>query len=158
MTMENVLAYDTVEAWGHENIRATHTTTFELTKDVDVTPKGDCIIGVKLNKGVAELNQKLLDIVKRDYTVVVLILEVDELRDVVLARGSSKLILLDRQRIVVRKSKFVGPETLAIEANKAAKDISREIIKKLQEPSTRLVVHIYAFDIKVFMNTKHIFY
>lgn len=152
MAIGNIIAYDRVEAWGHKNIRALHTKTFELTKDSDLTIRGDCIIGIGLNKAVAELDPRLLSVVKKDYTVIVMILEVGELRDVVLARGSQKLVLGDKQRIVVRKSSFIGPETLAIEANKAAKDIDRRIVQRLQDPSTKLVMHIYAIDMEASMN------
>ncbi|MEM0027734.1 MAG: DUF371 domain-containing protein [Ignisphaera sp.] len=156
MAMRNIVVYDRVEARGHESIRALHTKTFELTKDIDLTPRGDCIIGVGLDKAVAELDPNLINVIRKDHSVVVLVLEVGELRDVVLARGSQKLVLGDKRRIVVRKSRFIGPETLAIEANKAARDIDRRIIQRLQNPSSRLVVHIYAIDMEPYMSTGYV--
>ena len=34
-------------AYGHPNILGTHKTTFEFTKDNELTLNGDCIVGVK---------------------------------------------------------------------------------------------------------------
>ena len=35
-----------VIARGHPNIRATHKTTLEVTKEKELSPRGDCIIGI----------------------------------------------------------------------------------------------------------------
>ena len=33
-------------AYGHENVKATHKNTIEFTKEKELTPQGDCILGV----------------------------------------------------------------------------------------------------------------
>ncbi len=137
-----------LEAKGHRSIRALHPTTFELTKDSDISEKGDCIIGVKLDKGLKDLDDEFKKVLKKDSSLVIIVLQVDDLKDMVLARGSNRLILEDDKRIVVRRSRFIGPETLAIESNKASKNLNRDIIRRLQDPDTRLHVTIYVLDIK----------
>jgi hypothetical protein len=143
----HVEAYERLTARGHENIRALHRTTFELTKDSDVAIQGDCILGVKLDRAVADLSQEFRSAIKKDTAIVIIVLEVENLSDVVLARGSSRLTLEDHRRVVVRRSRFVGGETLAIESNKAAKDIDRRLIEKLRSRDAEIVVHIYVLDL-----------
>ena len=50
---------DFVEFFGHPLIKATHETTFEITKEEKISLKGDCIIGVKANKSCKDLNDQL---------------------------------------------------------------------------------------------------
>lgn len=136
-----------IEARGHRVIKALHPSTFELTKDSDISERGDCIIGVKLDRGLKELDDDFKEAVRKDSSVIIMILQVDDFRDIVLARGSSKLILEDDRRIVIRRSRFIGPETLAIESSKAARDLDRSIIRKLQDPESILRISIYVLDL-----------
>lgn len=136
-----------LEARGHKSIKALHPTTFELTKDLDISERGDCIIGVKLDKSLKEFDDRVKEVLKKNSSLVIILLQVEDLKDIVLARGSSRLILEDDRRIVVRKSRFVGPETLAIESNKASRDLDRSIIKRLQDPTTTLYVTIHVLDL-----------
>jgi len=46
-----------IDALGHELIRSTHRTTFEVTKDRTLTARGDCIIAVGADKGAADLSE-----------------------------------------------------------------------------------------------------
>ncbi|MCS7111105.1 MAG: DUF371 domain-containing protein [Sulfolobales archaeon] len=135
-----------LEARGHRAIRALHPTTFELTKDSDVSERGDCIIGVKLDRGLKEFDDRFKEALKRSSSIVVILLQVDDLKEVVLARGNNELILEDDRRIVVRKSRFIGPETLAVESNKASRDLDRDIVKRLQDPESILQATVYVLD------------
>ncbi len=150
-----IISKEHLEAKGHPMIRALHTTTFEITKDSDIGPRGDCIIGVKLDRGVGELDEEFKDILRRDFSIVLIALYTeDNIGDIVIATGSSKLLLSDNRRIVVRKSSFIGPETLAIRANKAARDINREFIKRIQDASTKIYIELYAVDLGDYINPK----
>ncbi len=140
------IAIDVVEARGHEFVVGRHRTTFEITKDPYLTPRGTCIIGIDANKSVSELSEELKRIAKSDTAIIVIVLEACGVRDVVLCRGSSKLVLGDERRIVIRRSRFIGPETLCIESNKAASDLSRELIDALRN-GCRLVAKIVALDL-----------
>ncbi|HIP75502.1 MAG TPA: DUF371 domain-containing protein, partial [Thermococcus paralvinellae] len=40
-----------IHCYGHENIKATHKSTLEITKEDFLTPRGDCIICIKADKG-----------------------------------------------------------------------------------------------------------
>lgn len=141
------LAIEVVEAWGHENVRANHKTTLEITRDESLTPRGDCIIAVRASKGVADLEPTFKDLVRRESSILIIVLEAGGFRDVVIARGSEKLQLSDSRRIIVRKSRYIESATLGIEANKAARDLSRDLIASLRNPNTKLVAKLIAIDL-----------
>lgn len=143
-----------VVAKGHEMIKATHPTTFELTKDPHLTARGDCIIGVKLDKGVAELDPEIKEALKRDTSIVLIVLMVGEVFDTVLAQGSRALDLRDERRIIVRRSSYVDPATLAINANKSARNIKRDLVEKLRNPATELYMYIYVLDLREIVDIK----
>jgi len=138
---------DTVVARGHPNVRALHRTTFEITKDRELTERGDCIIGVSADKASADLSRDLKDCLKKPLCVLVILLAADGRRDVVIARGDPKLILEDERRIIVRRSTYIDSATIAIEANKAARDIDRKLVELLKSSETELVVELIAADL-----------
>jgi hypothetical protein len=136
-----------VTARGHQAIKAVHPTTFELTKDSYLTERGDCIIGVNLDKAVSELDPDFRKALKKSTSIVILVLRVDNLVDVVIAQGHEDLILSDDRRIIVRKSSYIDPATLAINANKSSRNIRRDLVEKLRDPQAVLTVDIYALDL-----------
>jgi hypothetical protein len=136
-----------VTARGHQAIKAVHPTTFELTKDSYLTERGDCIIGVNLDKAVSELDPDFRKALKKSTSIVILVLRVDNLVDVVIAQGHEDLILSDDRRIIVRKSSYIDSATLAINANKSSRNIRRDLVEKLRDPQAVLTVDIYALDL-----------
>jgi len=124
-----------VDAYGHENIRATHKTTFEITKESTLTKRGDCVIGVSATKGAKDLSPEFKEAMKREDVQITITIEANEIREVVRARGSPQLLFTHSTDMVVRRSNYICGRTIAIEANKAAKDISRKLIEKIQNSS-----------------------
>jgi hypothetical protein len=139
--------HEKVTARGHQAIKAVHPTTFELTKDSYLTERGDCIIGVNLDKAVSELDPDFRKALKKSTSIVILVLRVDNLVDVVIAQGHEDLILSDDRRIIVRKSSYIDPATLAINANKSSRNIRRDLVEKLRDPQAVLTVDIYVLDL-----------
>ncbi len=126
-------------AWGHENITAKHRTTLEITKEEKLTPRGDCIIGVKADKAICDIDERIKEWLKAGKRIEIeIILPQYGLKDSLIAFGSSDMTFKHKTDIVVRKSDYVCERTLAIRANKAAKDINREIVKLLKDPTTEL--------------------
>ena len=132
---------DEIIAWGHPNISATHRTTFEITKDKELGKEGNCIIGVKANKACIDLDEELKVALKEGKDILITI-EADGIVDFVRASGSPELKFTDEKDIVVRKSDFIDERTLAIKADKAAKDLRRDLIEKLKNPKTKLRILI----------------
>lgn len=120
-------------ARGHPNIIALHKSTLEITKDKFLSQRGDCIIGVNANKSINDFNENFKNILKKDDTIVIILLKANNIFDVIVGKGSSNLILSNKRSIVIRKSNFVDDRTAVILANKSAKDIDRRIISILRE-------------------------
>ncbi|MDI6730113.1 MAG: DUF371 domain-containing protein [Candidatus Altarchaeum sp.] len=120
-----------VQAYGHENVLSKHKMTFEVTKDARLTKKGDCIIGVNADKGLADFSEKFKSMLKSANSSVRIFVICTQFRDEINAKGNENLILTNEEDIVVRKSKFIDDRTIAIMADKAAIDLNKEIVKAL---------------------------
>ncbi|MCD6301577.1 MAG: DUF371 domain-containing protein, partial [Staphylothermus sp.] len=59
-----MVVVDVLYGRGHPNIRATHKTTLEITKEPHVTPRGDCIIAVNATKATKDLDPELKNIIR----------------------------------------------------------------------------------------------
>jgi len=138
----------TFKAYGHPNIKATHKTTFEITKENYLTEKGDCIIAIKAEKACKDLPEKLKQLIKTDQTKITIELEANGEKEIIHAQGSKNLKLTSPTSIVIRKSTYIDERTLAIKANKAAKDINKKLINKLKNPNTQLTIKITATNTK----------
>jgi len=122
-------------ARGHENVLATHRTTFEVTKETALTKRGDCIMAVASTMAAADLPLEFKKASQRDDAKITIIVEADELKETVQARGNSQLTFTHPTDLVVRKSSYVCGRTLAINADKAAIDFSRKLVEKLRNPA-----------------------
>lgn len=125
-------------ARGHENIQATHKTTFEITKGPTLTKRGDCIIAVEATKGAADLPLEFKEAARKKGAQITITIEAGELREIVTTRGSLRLLFTHPTDLVVRKSNYVCGRTLAIRADKAASDLSRKLTEKIQNSSQRI--------------------
>ncbi len=132
---------ETIICYGHKNVKATHRSTLEITKEDYLTPRGDCIICVKANKGLKELSDEIKEALKSGKKVKIRI-TADDIVDEVEAVGDGKLTFENEISMVIRKSEHVDGRTLAIRVNKAARDIKRELVEKLRNPEQRVVVEI----------------
>ncbi len=131
---------EVILAYGHENIQATHKSTFELTKEAQLSERGDCIIAVSADKAVADLSPKFKENLRKEDAKMTMLIEAGEVVEVVNAFGSPRLILKHPNDIVVRKSSYVCSRTLAIQADKAACDLSRKIVEKLRNPKQKVTI------------------
>ncbi|MEM3840784.1 MAG: DUF371 domain-containing protein [Candidatus Bathyarchaeia archaeon] len=123
-----------ITAFGHRNIRATHRTTLEFTREKELSVRGDCIVAVSADKGFSDLKPEFREFLRKENARLTILIEADGAVDVVKARGSPKLILSHPTDMVVRKSGYICGRTLAINADKAACDLSRALVKRLQIP------------------------
>lgn len=112
-------------AWGDEGIRATHKTTFEITKDDYVTPQGDCIIGINSDFDA----EKLKEFVRR-FTKVKITLRTGSLVQEIGALTNPGFE--DGRELVVRMGTHKDRRTFAVCADKSARYLDREFIDALQ--------------------------
>ncbi|MCV0411486.1 DUF371 domain-containing protein [Nitrosarchaeum sp.] len=122
---------------GHENIRSNHQKTIEITKESHLTPSGDCIIGVNASASCADLPDSIKKKLQNPNSKVNFSIKVGSHEFVVEGRGHEDLILTHHEDIVIRKSNFVCPRTLAVKCDKASDLLPREMISLLQNPNTR---------------------
>ena len=139
LLMEIKPVKEEIIAYGHPNIRAKHETTFEITKEEEIGPEADCVIGVRANKACEDLSDEMKQALKEGRKVEIT-LEVEGIEEKIVAYGSPALKLTHSKSMVVRKSDFIDDRTLAILANKSASEISREIIEKMKKPETRMKI------------------
>ena len=122
-------------ARGHENIEATHKTTFEVTKEAILTKQGDCIVAVESTRAAADLPFEFKEAARKEGARITVMIGAGELKEIVKAKGSPKLTFTHLTDLVVRKSSYVCSRTLAIGADKAASDFSRKLVEKLKDPN-----------------------
>ena len=111
---------------GHPKVLGTHKTTIEFTKDKDLSLKGDCIVGVdadfKVTKEIIDSKKIRIRLVfegiEDDFTAVV------------------NKAFEDNHEMVFRKTDFLSKRTLGVHADKAAIDLSRDLIEKLKDKNS----------------------
>ncbi len=131
--------------WGHPNVRATHPTTLEITKEDWLTPRGDCIIGVRATKAGSDFGERFRKLARRSNTRILLQIKGGGVVEEVWGWGHPKITLNDSVRIIARRSRYVCDKTLMVAADKAAKDISRKLVGFLQNPRNCARVVLRAF-------------
>ena len=121
---------------GHKNIRALHQKTIEITKETSLTPQGDCIVGVGAKCGCADLPDNIKEKLRDPKCTIKFMIKVDAQTFSWSGKGHPDLALTHTTDIVLRKSRFLCPRTLAVECDKASDSIPRTMIKALQNPDT----------------------
>jgi hypothetical protein len=131
-------------AHGHKNVQSTHRTTIEVTKELTLTKRGNCIIAVGSTKAAFDLPTEFKKAAKKKNSKITIIIEADGLKETVHAKGSLRLQFTHTTDLVVRKSDYVCGRTLAIDADKAANNLSKELIEKLKDPNQTIKITLTA--------------
>jgi hypothetical protein len=136
------MVQDEVTFYGHPNIRLLHLKSIEITKDDHLTPKGDCIIGVKASKSCADLSAPIKNGLKSSSAVATIEVMVGSELFIIQGKGDSRLTIFHPHDIVLRKTNFVCPRTLSVQCDKASSDVPRNLVEMLQDPETRGIFRI----------------
>jgi hypothetical protein len=112
-----------------------------LTKDRELGPRGDCAVGVEAEKSTADLDPNLKRALRSGSDVVITI-SAGGISEEISAKGHPSLPLDHPNDLVVRRSDFICGRTLAILADKAAVDFSREFVEILRDPFTTVEMKI----------------
>ena len=129
-----------VFGYGHENVLATHKTTLEFTRDKHLSKKGDCIVAVAADKGLVDLRAEFKENLRKPHAKLTVLIEAGEIMERVEAYGSPQLVLTHPTDMVIRKSDYVDNRTLAVQADKAALYLSRELVEKLKNPKQKVKI------------------
>jgi len=127
---------------GHENVRSLHPKTIEITTESNLTVNGDCIIGVKATHACFHIPPKMKKLLQNPKSKVTCSIIVGDFSFKVKGKGHEKLTLTNPHDIVIRKSSFVCPRTLATNCDFASDSIPRGMIKALQNPTTQGIFRI----------------
>lgn len=127
---------------GHKNVLSLHSRTIEITKDPNLTKKGDCILGVSANKACNDLDSSLKNRLRTNGTVVKISIVVEPFEFEVSGYGSNTLEISHGHDIVLRKSNYVDSRTLAVSCDKSAFDIPRDLVTLLTNAGTKGVLKI----------------
>lgn len=123
--------------YGHKNVRAYHPRTIEITTEPDLTLQGDCIIGVMSDCGCMGIPEKMKKKIRRSDSQITITITANGESFRVTGKGHEDLRLENPHDIVIRRSMFMCPRTLAVRCDKACDDMPRKLIKQLQDPKTK---------------------
>jgi hypothetical protein len=129
---------------GHPMVLATHARTIEITTEEHLTPRGDCIVGVRAKKGLADISAPLKRALVSDASRVRFTFKTPGGDFSFMARGSLALTFEDKNDIVIRKSQFVCGRTIAVGASCAASDLPRTLVGSLKSPDSAGLLRIEA--------------
>ncbi|MES3516963.1 MAG: DUF371 domain-containing protein [Natronomonas sp.] len=123
----------TLRARGHENVTATHETTFEITSDDWLTPAGDCIVGVDADLVPASFDDEFVRACQDTAARIVATLRVADHETEIRGRGDPRLTFENDRSAVFRTSEYVDDRTVMVEASAAAADLDRSIVEALSQ-------------------------
>ncbi|MBD3211105.1 MAG: DUF371 domain-containing protein [Candidatus Lokiarchaeota archaeon] len=126
-----MMILDELHAQGHKNVICSHNSTIEITKDSYLTPKGDCIIGIKASKACYDLDTNFKKYLKKGKKVEVII-RYKDLFDSFYGFGHKKLYLNSKKDMVFRKSGFICDRTILINCTKSSSELSRKLVNKIR--------------------------
>ena len=117
---------------GHRNVTSHHKSTFEITKDVEIGPTADCIIGTDADKSMLNFPQEFKNRIANSKTKIKVILDTENGHDEITGFGHEDLTLTHPTDIVCRTSDYTCSRTLMIKADKAARDLDSKLIEDLK--------------------------
>jgi len=137
---------EVIKAFGHAHILGTHKTTIELTKANNLTLRGDCIIGIKVNKACSDLSPKLKREIKKGSKFKIVI-KLNNNCETFHGYGHKDLELTDTKDIVFRKSDFICNRTILINCTKSCQDLNRALIDELKNKNQKIKLIIELTDV-----------
>lgn len=122
-----------IRAKGHKNVTSLHKSTFEITKDVEIGPAADCIVGVNMDNSMFDFPIEFKKKIADSNTKITVILDSENGHDEIIGYGHENLTLTHPTDIVCRTSDYTCNRTLMIKANKAACNLNKNLIEDLKK-------------------------
>ena len=126
-------ASEIIRCRGHPLVSASHPTTFEVTKEANLTKNGHCIIGVAADKGAADLSPEFKEVLCHDDAVLETTLACGGLSVTTRSFGSGEMTLSHPTDLVWRKSPFVCGRTIGIRSDTVAKGLPEVFVRHLRD-------------------------
>ena len=121
-----------IKTKGHRNVSSLHKSTFEITKDAEIGPTADCIIGVDMDNSMLNFPNEFKEKIADSNTRIKVILDTENGHDEINGFGHEDLTLTHPTDIVCRTSDYTCSRTLMIRADKAARDLDSNLIDDLK--------------------------
>lgn len=121
-----------IKTKGHRNVSSRHRSTFEITKDAEIGPTADCIIGVDMNNSMLNFPEEFKEKIADSNTRIKVLLDTENGHDEINGFGHENLTLTHPTDIVCRTSDYTCSRTLMIRADKAARDLDSDLIEDLK--------------------------
>jgi len=137
-------AVERITAWGHGNITAKNRLTFEITKEPYLTRRGDCIIAVNSSKGSSDLTLNFRRLAGREDAKISVTIGAGGLMDTAFGWGGPDLTFEHSTDLVARRSSYQCSRTFMIKSNKAASDLSHELIQVIKNPNQKILITLIA--------------
>ncbi|MCP1662070.1 MAG: DUF371 domain-containing protein [Methanocalculus sp. MSAO_Arc1] len=131
-----------IHCQGHANVTGRHPTTFEITRDDELTLQGDCIIGVSADKAALDLPDAFCDLLADDHAVLRTLLKAGGVVCEIRSSGSAAMALDHETDLVWRRSGYVCGRTIGIRSDHVARTLPRELIAALARGSAMEVTLI----------------
>ena len=111
-----------------------------VTRDDWLTPRGDCVVAVRADKGLVDISPELKEMMKRPNSKIQLVIAAGNTIFEVTGRGGSGLMLSHPKDIVARKSLHICERTLMIQADKSACDMNEALVNLIKD--TECVINV----------------
>ena len=110
------------------------------TVEDHLTPRGDCIIAVGAETGLAQLSAEIKEAARNPETRITFTLEAGGHVFETTGHGDPELTYTDKIDMVARKSSYTCGRTLMVGCDKAAVDLPEELVMVLQDPEAVITV------------------
>ncbi|MFC4988449.1 DUF371 domain-containing protein [Saliphagus infecundisoli] len=124
---------EVIHARGHENVSATHASTFEVTTDDYLTPAGDCILAVEADRAPADFDPAFVAACRDREAEITVTVEAGGRSQSVVGRGDPDLTFESERSAVGRTSDYVDDRTVVLECDAAAEGFGRELVAALAD-------------------------
>jgi hypothetical protein len=121
-----------IKSKGHRNVSSLHKSTFEITKDVEIGPTADCIVGVDMDDSMLDFPEEFKKKIANSNTKILVLLDTPNAHDEIIGFGHEDLTLTHPTDIVCRTSDYTCSRTLMIKSSKAARDLDTDLIEDLK--------------------------
>ena len=118
---------------GHENVRAAHASTLEVTSDDFLTPAGDCIVAVEADRVPADFAASFVESCRDADATITVTIEAGGHAETVTGSGHPELTFEGDRSFVCRTSDYVDDRTVLVGADKAAVDLNRDLVGALAD-------------------------
>jgi|GEM_PF-6817888 hypothetical protein len=130
-----------IKAFTSEKLKLKDEKCLKITKEEKID---DSTFAIKADKGAKDLSTEFKNELRKGKMVNVII-EVDGIKDTIIAFGSADLKLKDDKSISIRRDDKIDDSTVAILSNRGVKDLKEELKKKLKEKDkqVKIILEIY---------------